>query len=102
MPTFAINGFGRIGRSAARVWLERHDREISLVAINTSGSLSASGWAHLLKYDTAYGPLPYQIEGEDTKDPKEVTDADPLIGYINVKTENINLKIPVLAQRDTA
>jgi len=102
MPTFAINGFGRIGRSAARVWLERHDREISLAAINTSGSLPASGWAHLLKYDTAYGRLPYQIEAEDLKTSKEVTDTDPLIGYLKIKTATAEHKIPVLAQKDPA
>ncbi len=100
MPNFAINGFGRIGRSAARVWLKKHTDKLNLVAINTSGSLSASGWAHLLKYDTAYGPLPYQIEAEDLKNPKEITDADPLIGYIKVQTTGNNFKIPVLAQKD--
>jgi len=100
MPNFAINGFGRIGRSAARVWLKKHTSDLNLVAINTSGSLPASGWALLLKYDTAYGPLPYQIEAEDIKKPKEVTDEDPLIGYLKIQTETNNFKIPVLAQRD--
>ncbi len=100
MPNFAINGFGRIGRSAMRVWLKRHSTEINLAAINTSGSLPASGWALLLKYDTAYGPLPYTIEGEDLKNPKEATDADPLIGYLNITTDSSNFKIPVLAQKD--
>src|SRR3989344_3640694 len=102
MPTFAINGFGRIGRSAARVWLERHTDKINLAAINTSGSLPASRWAHLLKYDTAYGRLPYQIETEDLKNPKEVTDTDPLIGYLKIKTPTAEHKIPVLAQKDPA
>lgn len=102
MPAFAINGFGRIGRSAARVWLQNHRGQINLVAVNTSGSLSASGWAHLLKYDTAYGPLPYEIEAEDTKNPKEVTDGDPLIGYLKIKTDTSEHRIPVLAQRDPA
>ena len=100
MPNFAINGFGRIGRSAARVWLKKHTGDIALAAINTSGSLPASGWALLLKYDTAYGALPYQIEGEDLKNPKETTDADPLIGYLKVTTDTGNFKIPVLAERD--
>src|SRR3989344_4701531 len=102
MPTFAINGFGRIGRSATRVWLERHTDKINLAAINTSGSLPASGWAHLLKYDTTYGPLPYQIEAEDLKTFKEVTDTDPLIGYLKIKTTTAEHKIPILAQKDPA
>lgn len=108
MPTFAINGFGRIGRSAARVWLKKHTSDINLAAINTSGSLPASGWALLLKYDTAYGTLPYQIEAEDVKNPKDLSadrqelDADPLIGYLKIQTETGSFKIPVLAQRDPA
>lgn len=102
MPNFAINGFGRIGRSATRVWLKKHTDKLNLVAINTSGSLPASGWAHLLKYDTAYGPLPYQIEAEDLKNPKEINDAAPLIGYLKVQTSSNSFKIPLLAQRDPA
>jgi glyceraldehyde 3-phosphate dehydrogenase len=102
MPNFAINGFGRIGRSAARVWLKKFTDKSNLVAINTSGSLPASGWALLLKYDTAYGPLPYQVEAEDLKNPKEVTEADPLIGYLLITTDSNKFKIPLLAQKDPA
>ncbi len=102
MPNFAINGFGRIGRSAARVWLKRFSAKSNLTAINTSGSLPASGWALLLKYDTAYGPLPYQVEGEDLKNPKEINDDDPLIGYLNITTDVRKFKVPVLAQKDPA
>lgn len=102
MVNFSINGFGRIGRSAARVWLQSHLDEASLVAINTSGSLNVAGWAHLLRYDTAYGILPYSITSEETQDPKAVTDANPLIGYIIIEHPQKTLKIPVLAQRDPA
>ncbi len=94
MPNFAINGFGRIGRSATRIWLEKHTSNLNLVAINTSGSLPVSGWAHLLKYDTAYGRLPYQITVE------EITNQDPLIGYLIIQAPNQVYKIPVLAERD--
>lgn len=97
---FAINGFGRIGRSAVRVWLEKHTDSLDLAAINTSGSMPASDWAHLLKYDTAYGILPYQVSGEDLKDPKEANEVDPLIGYINISKGEQQYKIPVLAQRE--
>ena len=102
MVNFSINGFGRIGRSAARVWLQSNLDEASLVAINTSGSLNVAGWAHLLRYDTAYGILPYSITSEETQDPKAVTDANPLIGYIIIEHPQKTLKIPVLAQRDPA
>lgn len=47
----AINGFGRIGRSAAKILLEKEDLE--LVAINDLADNDVL--AHLLKYDTAYG-----------------------------------------------
>jgi glyceraldehyde 3-phosphate dehydrogenase len=97
---FAINGFGRIGRSAVRVWLEKHTESLELAAINTSGSSPVSTWAHLLKYDTAYGPLPYEVEAEETKDPKDVGEGDPLIGYLKIRKADREFKIPVLAQRD--
>lgn len=47
----AINGFGRIGRAAFKVALEKSDMEV--VAINDL--TSADILAHLLRYDTAYG-----------------------------------------------
>jgi glyceraldehyde 3-phosphate dehydrogenase len=94
MINFSINGFGRIGRSATRVWLESHTDRLNLVAINTSGSLPISGWAHLLKYDTAYGRLPYPVTVEETKN------QSPLIGFLVIQKPNQVHKIPVLAQRD--
>ncbi|HOX96356.1 MAG TPA: glyceraldehyde 3-phosphate dehydrogenase NAD-binding domain-containing protein [Candidatus Woesebacteria bacterium] len=102
MVNFSINGFGRIGRSAARVWLQSHTHEANLVAINTSGSLNVAGWAHLLRYDTAYGILPYTISTEEVQDPKEATEAKPLIGYLTVELPSKTFKISVLAQRDPA
>jgi len=47
----AINGFGRIGRAAFKIALEKADVEV--VAINDL--TEAPVLAHLLKYDTAYG-----------------------------------------------
>ncbi|KKT64113.1 MAG: Glyceraldehyde-3-phosphate dehydrogenase [Candidatus Collierbacteria bacterium GW2011_GWC2_44_30] len=80
MINFSINGFGRIGRSAARVWLASHLDESNLVAINTSGSQGVHGWAYLLKYDTSYGPLPYDITSEEVQKPDLATDANPHSG----------------------
>lgn len=51
MVRIAINGFGRIGRSALKIILERNDMEV--VAINDL--TDAKTLAHLLKHDTAYG-----------------------------------------------
>ncbi|MFT4716997.1 MAG: glyceraldehyde 3-phosphate dehydrogenase [Paracoccaceae bacterium] len=49
----AINGFGRIGRSATRMIVESYEGRIELVALNASGGASAN--AHLLKYDSVHG-----------------------------------------------
>lgn len=97
----AITGFGRIGRIALRVWLKHQDlqKKLDIVAINTSGSMPLSGWAHLLKYDTAYGRFPHSIKAEEIKTPDQVTDSDCLLGYLII---NDNHKIPVLAQKDPA
>ena len=51
MVKVAINGFGRIGRSALKILLER--RDVQVVAINDPGSVSAL--AHLLQHDSTYG-----------------------------------------------
>lgn len=47
----AINGFGRIGRAAFKIALEK--KNISIVAINDL--MDAKTLAHLLSYDTVYG-----------------------------------------------
>lgn len=102
MVNFSINGFGRIGRSAMRVWLHNHLEDANLVAINTSGSQNVAGWAYLLRHDTAYGTLPYSVSFEEVQDPKDASDAKPIIGYITIEHPKKTLKIPVLAQRDPA
>ena len=57
MLRVAINGYGRIGRVAHRVILERFTKDIDLVAVNAGSSTDIKGWMYLLKYDTAYGTL---------------------------------------------
>ncbi len=96
MINAAINGFGRIGRLTVRVWLDRDDlfQKIDIIAINTSGSMPIGGWAHLLKYDTAYGPLKEEISVEEIQKPEEVTDKNPLLGFFSIKGR----KISILAQ----
>ena len=56
----AINGFGRIGRLALRTMLERHKKELTVVAINDMADLQTN--AHLLRYDSTYGIFPGKIE----------------------------------------
>jgi glyceraldehyde 3-phosphate dehydrogenase len=62
--------------------------------------MGVSGWAHLVNYDTMYRKFEVEVLSEEVKKPEEVTDEDPLIGYLLVPSRT--LKIPVLAQRDPA
>lgn len=100
MVKVGINGFGRIGRLAFRIGLLKHSDELQFGAVNTSGSMPVSGWAHLTNYDTMYRKFQYEVKPESIKDPKDATDDDPLIGYLAVSERG--LKVPVLAQRDPA
>jgi glyceraldehyde 3-phosphate dehydrogenase len=56
-----INGFGRIGRVAARAMLDRGDIEI--VAVNDL--TDAPSLAHLFKYDSTYGRFGGTVGAED-------------------------------------
>jgi glyceraldehyde 3-phosphate dehydrogenase len=100
MVKVGINGFGRIGRIAFRIALTKHSGDVEIVAINTSGSMPTSSWAHLVNYDTMYRRFELEIDGQDVKKPEEVTDEDPLIGYLT--SPGKGFKIPVLAQKDPA
>jgi glyceraldehyde 3-phosphate dehydrogenase len=98
MTRVGINGFGRIGRLSFRIGLTRLKNQIEFAAINTSGSMPVSGWAHLTNYDTTYRQFEKEIGFEEVNDPKKVTDEDPLIGFLKYDDK----KVPVLAQRDPA
>lgn len=58
MKAIGINGFGRIGRCFTRIALERTDISVAMVNDLTD----AETLAHLLKYDSVHGPLPYTFE----------------------------------------
>ena len=52
MPNkIAINGFGRIGRCAFKIAMDKPDLEVAAINDLTNPRILA----HLLKYDTAYG-----------------------------------------------
>ena len=94
MIRVAINGYGRIGRLAHRVILERFNRDIAVVAINAGGSTDIKGWMYLLKYDTAYGTLHnHTIASDDKKDP---VDHELLIGHLIIDGKSI----PVLSEKN--
>ncbi len=61
MVRLAINGFGRIGRCAFKIAFERRDAEV--IAINSLGDTKT--FAHLLKYDSAYGVYDHDISYDD-------------------------------------
>ena len=69
MIRVAINGFGRIGRQAFKVWFDKHRDEMSVVAVNDL--CDAAVLAHLLKYDSVYGIWNRGVIGKVTKDSKE-------------------------------
>lgn len=94
MTRVAINGYGRIGRVAHRVILEKYLNEIDVVAINAGSSTDIRGWMYLLKYDTSYGPI-YSMDVTYQEAEASPTLKD-LIGYILID----NKKIPVLSQKD--
>jgi glyceraldehyde 3-phosphate dehydrogenase len=61
----AINGFGRIGRLGLRAMIERHKKDLIVVAVNDMADLHTN--AHLFRYDTNYGVFPGKVEvGEGT------------------------------------
>jgi len=92
MVTIGINGFGRIGRLAFRIIVSNHLDEIKIGAINTSGSMPASGWAQLTNYDTMYRKYEYEVVGDESAKTEEV------VG--NLKISERNIDIPILAQKD--
>ena len=55
-----INGFGRIGRQTLKAMLERHPRDLEVVALNDITDTRTN--AHLLKYDSTYGHFPGEVE----------------------------------------
>ncbi len=80
MVKVAINGFGRIGRNALKILLDR--RDVQVVAINDI--TDAKTLAHLLKYDSSYGAYDKKISaGENSL-------------IINTR------EIPVYAEKDPA
>jgi glyceraldehyde 3-phosphate dehydrogenase len=63
MTRVAINGFGRIGRTFLRAYLERRP-DFEIVALNDLGDIQTM--AHLLEFDSVYGRLNQEV-GADEK-----------------------------------
>ena len=116
MIRVAINGYGRIGRVAHRVILQKHFSEIDVVAINAGSSTDIKGWLYLLKYDTSYGPLLNHEIKSEIRNPKSEINPNiqnsPLrqgfAGQANVQNRDDYIgsliidgkEIPVFSQKD--
>jgi len=80
MVKVAINGFGRIGRLLYRAALETK-ADIDFVAVNDL--TDAKTLAHLLKYDSVHGRLPFKVEAKENaiivegKELKVLAEKDP-------------------------
>ena len=92
MIRVAINGYGRIGRVAHRVILEKYASEIEVVAINAGSSTDIKGWMFLLKYDTTYGLL----NGHTLDIKNQISNLKDSIGSLSVDGK----EIPVFSQKD--
>jgi glyceraldehyde 3-phosphate dehydrogenase len=88
MIKVGINGFGRIGRVALRAALSKYLSQVKVVAINTSGSMDAQGWAHLFEYDSVYRRFNGKVYVEKGRGEE--------IGVLVVNHQ----RIPLLAQKE--
>lgn len=81
MLKVAVNGFGRIGRTAFKIALDKFSDQIEVVAINDLGD--AKTLAHLLKYDSNYGIWNHQVSSDagkiivDTKSYQCLSEKEP-------------------------
>jgi len=60
MARIGINGFGRIGRQVLKAILERHPRNLEVVAINDLFDVEAN--ANLFKFDSNYGRFSGEVK----------------------------------------
>ena len=76
-----INGFGRIGRLTLRAVLQHHSGQLEVAAINDLTDTKTN--AHLLKWDSTYGPYPGKVEARadaiivDGKEIKALSESNP-------------------------
>ncbi|MCC5992117.1 MAG: aldehyde dehydrogenase [Rhodobacteraceae bacterium] len=63
MAKIAINGFGRIGRTVLRAWLQGGWPDLQITAINDIAS--AKDCVYLFEYDSVFGPFRGRVELAD-------------------------------------
>ena len=90
-----INGFGRVGRLTLRTINQYQRDKLEVVAINDLTDTKTN--AHLLKWDSTYGPYPGKIEATDDsiivdgKEVKVLSERDP--GNIPWQDYGVNIVI---------
>ncbi len=58
-----INGFGRVGRQVLKAIMERHPKELQVVAINDLADPETN--AHLFRFDSTYGRFQGEVAVQD-------------------------------------
>src|ERR687895_2533603 len=101
-----INGFGRIGRNVFRA-AQESDADIEIVAVNDI--TDAGTLAHLLKYDSVYGPFPVGVgvrDGAldiDGREVKVLAEKDPAaLGWGDLGVEVVIESTGLFTKRDAA
>jgi len=90
-----INGFGRVGRLTLRAVNQYHNGKLEVAAINDLTDTKTN--AHLLKWDSSYGPYPGKVEATensiiaDGKEAKVLSERDP--GNIPWRDHGIDIVI---------
>lgn len=107
MIKVAINGFGRIGRQAFKVYFDKHRDAMQVVAVNDI--VDAKTLAHLLKYDSVYGVWSRSVSGQDLVDIKSSeegqqarlpsTDVEGVVGQVG-KLAIDGAEVPTYATKD--
>lgn len=91
MARVAINGFGRIGRQTFKALLERYANEIDIIAINDLTDTQTL--AHLLRYDSTYGPF----EGDIVAEERSLS-----VSFLDDDGDERQITLAVTAERDPA
>ena len=81
----AINGFGRIGRNLFRLLLNHPTIEV--IAINDIADKKTM--AHLLKYDSIHGVLPFEISSDTNG---LIVDGKPYLFFHEKNISNLDWK----------
>jgi len=63
MTKIGINGFGRVGRLSLRAINQYHKGKLEVVAVNDLTDTKTN--AHLLKWDSSYGPYPGEVKAAE-------------------------------------